>query len=60
MRYFIDSISDADMRLKVQQTRLRELHKAVKVATVLDAFAKAERQRRGVKYVRQTDTEDEP
>ena len=57
--YFIDSISDADMRLKTQQTRPKDLNKAVKVAIELETFDREERQTRGMKYVRQTDTEDE-
>ena len=59
MGYFIDSISDAEMRLKIQQTRPKDLNKAIKVAVELEAFDRAERQRRGMKYARQTDTQAE-
>ena len=59
MGYFIDSISDAEMRLKFQQTRPKDLNEAVKVAVELEAFDRAERQRRGMKYARQTDTQAE-
>ena len=57
MGFFIDSISDAEMRLKIQQTRPKDLNEAVKVAVELEAFDRAERQRRGFKYGRQTDTQ---
>ena len=59
MGYFIDSISDAEMRLKIQQTRPKDLNEAIKVAVELEAFDRAERQRRGMKYARQTDTQAE-
>ena len=59
MGFFIDSISDAEMRLKIQQTRPKDLNEAVKVAVELEAFDRAERQRRGFKYGRQTDTQCE-
>ena len=57
--YFIDSISDADMRSKTQQTRPKGFIEALKVAIELEAFNRAERQKRGTKYIRPTDTEDE-
>ena len=38
MGFFIDSISDAEMRLKIQQTRPKDLNEAVKVAVELEAF----------------------
>ena len=59
MGFIIDSISDAEMRLKIQQTRPKDLNEAVKVAVELEAFDRAERQRRGFKYRRQTDTQCE-
>ena len=59
MGFFIDAISDAEMRLKIQQTRPKDLNEAVKVAVELEAFDRAERQRRGQKYARQTDVQTE-
>ena len=47
MGYFIDAISDAEMRLKIQQTRPKDLNEAIKVAIELEAFDRAERQRMG-------------
>ncbi|MCG8032936.1 MAG: DDE-type integrase/transposase/recombinase, partial [Candidatus Thiodiazotropha taylori] len=55
MGFFVDSISDAEMRLKIQQTRPKDLNEAVKVAIELEAFDRSERQRRGMKYARQTE-----
>ena len=49
MGYFIDSISDAEMRLKIQQTRPKDLNDAIKVAIEMEAFDRAERQRGGLK-----------
>ena len=57
MGFFMDAISDAEMRLKIQQTRPKDLNEAVKVAVELEAFDRAERQRRGQKYVRQADAQ---
>ena len=54
MGFFVDAIPDSEMRLKVQQTRPKDLNEAVKVAVELEAFDRAERKRRGQKYVRQT------
>ena len=59
MGFFIDAISEAEMRLKIQQTRPKDLNEAVKVAVELEAFDRAERQRRGQKYARQTDVQTE-
>ena len=59
MGYFVDSISDAEMRLKIQQTRPKDLNEAIEVAVELEACDRAERQRRGMKYARQTDTQVE-
>ena len=59
MGFFVDVISDAEMRLKIQQTRPKDLKEAVKVAVELEAFDRAERQRRGQKYARQTDVQTE-
>ncbi|MEW8548378.1 MAG: hypothetical protein AB2693_33155, partial [Candidatus Thiodiazotropha sp.] len=59
MGFFVDSISDAEMRLKIQQTRPKDLNEAVKVAIELEAFDRAERQRRGQKYARQADAQTE-
>ena len=59
MGFFVDAISDAEMRLKIQQTRPKDLNEAVKVAVELEAFDRAERQRRGQKYARQTDVQTE-
>lgn len=39
------------MRLKVQQMRPKDLNEAIKGAIGLEAFDRAERQRRGIKYV---------
>lgn len=52
MGNFIDAISDAEMRLKIQQSRPKVLNEAVKVAVELEAFDKAERQRQANKYIR--------
>ena len=60
MGNFIDSISDSDMRLKIQQTRPKVFNEAVKVAVELEAFDKAERQRQGNKYVRGTSSNSTP
>ena len=38
----MDSISDAEMRLKLQQTRPKDLNEAVKVAIELEAFDRAD------------------
>ena len=54
MGFFVDAISDSEMRMKIQQTRPKDLNEAVKVAVVLEAFDRTERQRRGQKYARQT------
>ena len=54
MGFFVDAISDSEMRLKIKQTRPKDLNEAVKVAVELEAFDRAERQRRGQKYIRQT------
>ena len=54
MGFFVDAISDSEMRLGIQQTRPKDLNEAVKVAVELEAFDRAERQRRDQKYVRQT------
>ena len=59
MGFFVAAISDAEMRLKIQQTRPKDLNEAVKVAVELEAFDRAERQRRGQKYARQTDVQTE-
>ena len=59
MGVFVDAISDAEMRLKIQQTRPKDLNEAVKVAVELEAFDRAERQRRGQIYARQTDVQTE-
>ena len=59
MGFFVDAISDGEMRLKIQQTRPKDLNEAVKVAVELEAFDRAERQRRGQKYARQTDVQTE-
>ena len=45
------------MWLKIQQTRPKDLNEAVKVAVELEAFDRAERQRRGQKNARQTDVQ---
>ena len=47
MGYFIDAIPDAEMRLKIKQSRQRDLNEAIKVAIELKAFDRAGRQRRG-------------
>ena len=54
MGNFIDSISDSEMGLSIQQTRPKVFNEAVKVAVELEAFDKAERQCQGNKYVRGT------
>ena len=59
MGFFVDAISDAEIRLKIQQTRPKDLNEAVKVAVELEAFDRAERQRREQKYARQTDVQTE-
>ena len=59
MGYFVDSISDAEMKLKIQQTRPKDLNEAVKVAIEIDPFDRAERQRRGFKYAREFNPTDE-
>ena len=60
MGNFIDSISDSEMRLKIQQTRPKVFNEAVKVAVELEAYGKAERQRQGNKYVRGTSSNGTP
>ena len=47
------------MRLKIQQTRPKDLNEAVKVAIELKAFDRAERQRKGLNYARGSNQEDE-
>ena len=54
MGNFVDSISDSEMGLKIQQTRPKVFNEAVKVAVELEAFDKAERLCQGNKYVRGT------
>ena len=52
MGNFIDAISDAEMRLKIQQSRPKVLSEAIKVAVELEAFDKAESQCQANKYIR--------
>ena len=59
MGYFIDAISDAEMRLKIKQTRPKDLNEAIKVAIELEAFDRAERRRKGLKYARGSNNTDE-
>ena len=47
MGYFLDSIFDADMRLKIQQTRPKDLNEAVKVAVELEAFDREKNKEEG-------------
>ena len=54
MGNFIDTISDPEMRLKIQHSRPKVFNEAVKITMALEAFDKAERQRQGNKYVRGT------
>ena len=48
MGFFVDAISDAEMRLKIQQTRPKDLNEAVKVAVELEAFDKLMFKLRGI------------
>lgn len=43
---FIDALSDFDMRLRIQQSRPKSLNDAVRLAVEIEAFCRAERQRR--------------
>ena len=43
--HFIDALTDADSRWRIQQTRPRKLDDAVRVAVELEAFQQAEKQR---------------
>ena len=49
MDYVNDSISVGNMRLEIQQTMPKDLNEPVKVTIEFD---RAERRRRGTKYVR--------
>ena len=60
MGIFIDSISDSEMRLKIQQTRPKVFNEAVKVAVELETFYKTESQCQGNKYVRGTSSNGSP
>ena len=43
---FVDALNDFDMRLRIQQSRPRTLNDAVRLAVEIEAFCRAERQRR--------------
>ncbi|XP_056001631.1 uncharacterized protein LOC130048651 [Ostrea edulis] len=43
---FVDALSDFDMRLRIQQSRPKSLNDAVRLAVEIEAFCRAERQRR--------------
>ncbi|KAK3104661.1 hypothetical protein FSP39_007335 [Pinctada imbricata] len=50
--YFIDALHNADMRLKIKQSRPKNLNEAVCLAVELDAFNNAEKKRDGTGCVR--------
>ena len=56
VRYqFVDALVDFDTRLRIQQSRPKTLKEAVTLAVEIDAFSRAERQRRENKgFARQT------
>jgi hypothetical protein len=43
---FVDAFNDFDMRLRIQQSRPRTLNDAVRLAVEIEAFCRAERQRK--------------
>jgi hypothetical protein len=43
---FVDALNDFDMRLRIQQFRPRTLNDAVRLVVEIEAFCRAERQRR--------------
>jgi hypothetical protein len=50
---FVDALNDFDMRLRIQQLRPRTLNDAVRLAVEIEAFCRAERQRRqGIGFAR--------
>lgn len=58
MENFVDCL-DTDLRLKVVQTRPRSMDQAVKIATELEAYKVAEKQRERGKYARMTIADEE-
>lgn len=44
---FVDALADFDMRLRIQQSRPKSLNDAIRFAVEIEAFCRAERQRRG-------------
>lgn len=52
---FIDALTEFDMRLRIQQSRPKSLNEAIRCAVEIEAFCRAERQRReNGGYVRTT------
>lgn len=49
---FVDALTDFDMRLKIQQSRPKSLNEAIRLAVEIEAFCRAERQRRDISYAR--------
>lgn len=43
---FVDALIGFDMRLRIQQSRSRSLNEAIRLAVEIEAFSRAERQRR--------------
>ena len=43
---FVDALIDFDMRLRIQQSRPKSLNEAIRLAVEIEAFSRAERQRR--------------
>lgn len=43
---FVDALIDFDMRLRIQQSRPKSLNDAIRLAVEIEAFSRAERQRR--------------
>lgn len=50
--YFVDALLDSEIRWKICETRPKSLDKALRVAVELEAFRKAEQQRRPNRVVR--------
>eukprot|EP00105_Crassostrea_gigas_P001492 XP_011413701.1 PREDICTED: uncharacterized protein LOC105318343 [Crassostrea gigas] len=49
---FVDALTDFDMRLRIQQSRPKSLNEAIRLAVEIEAFCRAERQRRDISYAR--------
>lgn len=49
---FVAALTDFDMRLRIQQSRPKSLNEAIRLAVEIEAFCRAERQRRDISYAR--------